>query len=630
MEKRTAIPALLRRALCAWLGAASLELLLLPAEQRRLLGVSALQAMSLARVLVMGALLFLALCLGARLLDRGEGLRAERRRGLALRLGRQLPFLFFSLGALLAGRLDFNWGYLAGCLLIMLLLTVYALRGWDPSPEPLLLPGKASRGWGWLTALAALGFFAVLSVWGIARVRSLNAPSYDFGIFAQMFARMRRTGAPVTTLERQVLLSHFRVHLSPIYYLMLPFYCLVPRPETLQVLQAAVLASAVLPLWKLGRLHGLPGSCRFLLCLLLLLAPAFGGGAAYDLHENCFLAPLLLWLLWGIDRDSRPVTLLAAALTLCVKEDAAVYVALIGLFTLLRGALRPSRRAQLWTGLLLLSGALLWFGLAAWWMSRYGEGIMASRYRNLMYDGSDSLLSVIRAVLLCPFKAVHECFRPEKLSYIGLTMGLLLGMPLWTRRYERFVLLIPWLLVNLLTGYVYQYDIYFQYSFGSLACLLYLSCVNLGTLCRAEEKQPVRTGLRLAALLLAAVLSLGGCWRKLQPRIRGQLGYWRANWESCQQVRARLEAIPAEASVSASTYLTTALSDRELLYDLEYIQEEELLQSDYVILDERWDAGRFASSKGAGDGTERLTALLTERGYRLTEELPGRLRIFEK
>ena len=67
-----------------------------------------------------------------------------------------------------------------------------------------------------------------------------------------------------------------------------------PVPATLQVLQAAVITSAVIPLWKLGKHHGLTPFQRMLLCVLLLLYPAFSGGVGYDIHENCFLTPLLL------------------------------------------------------------------------------------------------------------------------------------------------------------------------------------------------------------------------------------------------------------------------------------------------------------------------------------------------
>ena len=38
------------------------------------------------------------------------------------------------------------------------------------------------------------------------------------------------TGLPDVSCERDVLMSHFAVHISPIYYLLLPFYALFPSP----------------------------------------------------------------------------------------------------------------------------------------------------------------------------------------------------------------------------------------------------------------------------------------------------------------------------------------------------------------------------------------------------------------
>lgn len=67
-----------------------------------------------------------------------------------------------------------------------------------------------------------------------------------------------------------------------------------------------MLGSAVIPAWKIAREHGLTAPARALVCAVLLLFPAYSGGTGYDLHENCFLAPLLLWLLYGIDRKICP------------------------------------------------------------------------------------------------------------------------------------------------------------------------------------------------------------------------------------------------------------------------------------------------------------------------------------
>lgn len=615
----------IRRVLTAWLAAAALEYCLLPRALRELEGLAGLRAMSLLRLGLVTAALT-ALLTGAGLLlpkDREAVPGRFLEPGLLRRVWLPLAFGACAVPALLSSCTP---ALLGGCLLLFLLLAVYALRGWDGSPEAGPLPEKPRALWGWLSFGAALLFFVWVSLWSVARLRVLAVPSYDFGIFSQMFNAMLRTGLPVTTLERGFPLSHFAVHVSPIYYLMLPAYALFPRPETLQILQAAVMASAALPLWKLGGLHGLTGPRRFLLCLLLLLAPAFAGGAAFDLHENCFLTPLLLWLLWSLDREKPGVSLLTALLTLAVKEDAAVYVGVVGLWAGLRALLRPERRRQLWTGLVLLGAALAWFGGVTWYLRRAGQGVMVERYANLLYDDTGSLLSVVKALLLMPMKALRECLAEEKLPYLALSLGPLLGLPLWTRRYERLVLLIPWLLVNLLTGYLYQYDIHYQYSFGSLACLLYLTCCNLEPRSGLRPiPRPGRRGLRPAKLIPAALLlaaALSG-WLSLRENGRLSLRYLRRMLRPDPAVTAArqlLAEIPREASVTATTFYTTPLSDRELLYDVDYVETERLLASDYVILSPTDRAWAYESSPEARDGRANLEALLRQNGFRLLED----------
>lgn len=151
----------------------------------------------------------------------------------------------------------------------------------------------------------------------------------------------------MTTCERDRVLSHFAVHVSPIYYLFLPFYALFPSPVTLEVLQALLLASAVIPLWRIARRHGLSGVTAGLLCALLLLWPAYAGGTSYDVHENKFLTPLLLWLFDFLDRRCVWGVALFSVLTCMVKEDAPVYVAVIALWVILRALTRHRGGAAL-------------------------------------------------------------------------------------------------------------------------------------------------------------------------------------------------------------------------------------------------------------------------------------------
>ena len=599
---------LIRSLLTAWLIAASFEYWILGTELGDLSRLEGIAAMSARRMIAVGGAVF--------------GLLWILRKRISEKNKRCILAGAFGILAARALITSFTWPLLMVCLLILGCVCVYEARGWQGSGATAALRCQENRNFAWATAGVAVVFFLFVSVWTVCRVRSFSVPTFDFGIFAQMFHSMKTTGLPITTVERDGALSHFAVHVSPIYYLLLPFYYVVSRPETLQVLQAAVLASAVIPLWKLGQHHNLPPMLRFGICLLLLLYPAYAGGTSYDIHENAFLTPLLLWLFYGIDRRNGFITALAAILTLMVKEDAAVYVAVVALYLLLRAVLQPSQKWDLVTGGLLLAGAVTWFVGVTGYLAKFGDGVMTYRYDNFMYDDSDSLITVIKAVLLCPMKAVFECVDPQKLKFIGLTMGALAFLPICTRRYERLVLLIPYLLVNLMTDYKYQFDIFFQYTFGSTACLVYMVLVNL-----ADWKVNWR---RMAALALALVISFGCFWGQVIPKAVRYPTYCVTYEDHYDSLRAVLDEIPNEASAAATTYYTTYLSQRDVLYDIRYASKAHVLSCEYIAVGVT-DKNCLKNYAVNGEqGYENFVALLKSEGYVKIAEKEGKLEIYRK
>lgn len=602
---------LIRQLLAAWLLAVTVEYLLLPSWLRDLSGMDGLAAMSLGRVLLLTALGTVLLWGISHFVNT---VAVER-------------WCIVGIFAVLAGvslRASFSKGLLCACIVLFALLVVYAIRGWDSSPEPVFTPRSGHKACLWVTVGLTVLFFLFVSVWTVSRIYCFSTPTYDFGIFSQMFYHMKESGLPMTTLERDGLMSHFMVHMSPIWYLLLPFYLLAPSPVTLQVLQAAVMASAVIPLWRIGKDHGLSGVQRMLLCAVLLLYPAFSGGASYDIHENCFLMPLLLWLFHGIDRKNTCIITISALLTLMVKEDAAVYVAVIALWLMVRTVLhwRKENKKDLFTAAALLLVSLLWFFLATGYLARSGDGVMTYRYQNFMFDGDSSLFTVVLSVLLNPMKALSECVESGKLYFILLTMLPLLGLPLLTRRYERYILLIPYILINLMSDYKYQHNIFFQYTFGSAACLLYLTAVNLAEL-KLERQRTIA---------LAAAAFVGGacfCMRVVPKAIKYPLACIREH-DTCQSIRSALSAIPEDAPVTATFTYTTFLSQRETLYDVGYASKEHVLQTDYVVLGLDVPEGDFRqyATEGEEDGFENFIKFLEENGYTVLDEVPGELVIY--
>ena len=591
--------ACIRRLLLSWLIAALVQALASGGRQS-LSGLAGLEAMSAPGLAAVTVAVFVLLSCLAR---RFSTARWER-------------WAIAAVFALLSMIFPFTWPFFLACLVVEAVLVVYAWKGADLQPDRWQAPEGKSRLAVAAAAAMGIAFFLFVTAWTVCRVLSYAVPSFDFGIFSQMFHHMRTTGLPNTTLERDGLLSHFAVHVSPIYYLLLPAYCLFPYPETLQVLQALVLASGAIPLWKLCRGRGFSPWAAAAGVALLLLYPAYAGGTSYDIHENAFLTPLLLWLFVGIESRKGWLTGLAAAMTLLVKEDAAVYVAVVGLWVLARAALRSPRRWDAAAGGALLAGSVAWFLLVTSYLAGQGDGVMTYRYENFLFGGSSSLVTVIVAALLSPMKVLYECVDPENLQFLGLTMGPLLALPLVTRKYDRLILLIPYILVNLMSDYPYQHDIFFQYTFGSTACLAYLTVVNLADLAPVLGKWLQAACLAVAAVCFVVTVLPTGV--NYVNRYLDNRGYY-------TQLTQTLAQVPQDAPVTATTFYTTALSQRAVLYDLRYSSQAHLLSTQYVVINPE-DRNSYRNYGGYAG----FRALLEEAGYVCTEQLGQTLEIWVK
>ncbi len=610
LQKRY-VSGVVRQIILSWLFAVMLEYQRLPGALRDLARLDGLAQMSLIRVIAVACGGILLLSVISRFVNPAK---VERWAMVGV----------FGILAIAALRASFTWAFLAVCILVLIFLVVFGFCGWDGQPEPAAKPKQAHRVWLWITVGLSIAFFLFVSAWAVGRVYSFSTPTFDFGIFCQMFYNMKESGLPMTTVERDGLLSHFAVHVSPIYYALLPFYALAPTPATLQVLQAAVITSAVIPLWKIGKHHNLTGLQQTLICAVFLLYPAYSGGTSYDIHENCFLTPLLLWLFYGIDRKNTAITATAAILTLMVKEDAAVYVAITALWIIVKTVLQFQKMdiQNLVTGIIMLAISLGWFFLVTGYLAKSGDGVMTYRYSNFMYDGSSSLLTVVKSVMLCPMKAVYECVDTEKLWFIAMTILPFLGLPLLTRRYERYILLIPYILVNLMSDYQYQHDIFFQYTFGSTAFLVYLAVVNLAD---------IRINWQRVTVLAAAVIVSVACFYKVVPKAIHYPVQAVRYYDFYQNIRDALSEIPDGASVTATTFYTTYLSQREILYDVRYCSLEHMLETQYVVLKISADSDfkKYAVNED-GNGFENLVNLLEENGYEPYMSIEDILVIYRK
>ena len=427
-----------------------------------------------------------------------------------------------------------------------------------------------------LVIVAGLCCFGGIATMGVLRYKTFASPNFDFGIWCNMFYNMKETGLALVTCERDMLLSHFAVHISPVYYLILPFYYLFPSPETLQIAQAVVLAAGIIPVYLLARHFKLSNPQTALVCALYAFFPIITTGCSYDLHENCFL-PLFLLFVFYFYETKKPIPMyVCAILVLSVKEDAAVYLLLFALFLLV------GEKKYLHGGIL-AGMAIGYFLLCGYLLETTGTGMMSNRYDNLIFDEEDGLVGAIKTILVNPGYVLTQLFADkdakwDKVMYIVYTLLPLGFLPFTTKKASRWLLVTP-MLINLLTMYPYQPRIGFQYHFGVAAFLVYAMLKNLPEIESPEVRRTLLSIGAAACLCSYIVVAL--------PLITPRLQDWQKKQDKYAEMEVFLEeTIPEDASVAASTYLLPHLASRDEIFEVHYHKNKPDIE--YVVLDARY------------------------------------------
>ncbi len=408
-----------------------------------------------------------------------------------------------------------------------------------------------------------------------------ETPNFDHGLFVHMFRNICKTFAPVTTCERDRLLSHFDVHMSPILYILTPIFKIFPADITLELCQVFILASSCIPALLICRtlMRSNARSCIFASAVMFL--PALTLGTSYDFHENCFLTPLLLWVFCFYEKKKYIPMYIFAVLTLMVKEDAAVYIVFFALYCAFssKKIIRPSAMAVVST---------VYFLAVTYYLAKSGDGVMTNRYSNFVTN--DSLFSMIKNIIASPgyvftqlFTDSDGKFAPKVLFLINLTAPLAF-LPFAVKKISRAVLLCPMILLNLMTMYKYQFDLGFQYCFGSVAFLIYIAALNVSEMKKKTADQMLITSLIISAMCF---------WAVNIPSAVTITNYYKENKNQYAVMREACESIPEDAGVICSTRLLAKLADRDTIYEIYYHEYDEKDGASYVVIDARYEDEEF-------------------------------------
>src|SRR5688500_8960376 len=201
------------------------------------------------------------------------------------------------------------------------------------------LPLRRALPWWTLPAVFAVGA-AVFFLQSANRYWAFGAGSKDLGLFFQTHWLIAHGLPPQNTVMGMHALAD---HMELLDYLVAPLLLVHDGPETLLFVQALAIASAVFPLFWMGR-HLLESSrAGVAAALVWLLAPDVHLGLMFDYNPTLLGASGLLWTAWALFCSRLRVALPIALLTCLSKENTCLYVVVLGGVAALRGV--PRRRA---------------------------------------------------------------------------------------------------------------------------------------------------------------------------------------------------------------------------------------------------------------------------------------------
>ena len=497
----------------------------------------------------------------------------------------------------LAGDIYFNLGLAA----VLLLVLKYAAKDGLGLP---VLGKRASLG---VTTGAFLLFSVFVSVCTVVKYYSFGQGTFDFGIFCQMFEQMAKTGVPNTTVERSRLLSHFAVHFSPIFYVLLPGYLIFRSPVYLLIAQAVVVGLGVFPVRRICRTLGMSETAAAGAAVLYALFPTVANGCFYDFHENKFLSVLLLYMIAFVLEQKRIPAAVFALLVLCVKEDAFIYVLAVAVWMLLAGRDRPFAA-------MLIAASVLWFVFACAMIRLSGGEIMSDRFANYSTEGG--LLGAMRTCFYNIGYLIKEVFagadteRFAELTYSGQKLEFVLWLcvpllftPFAGKRSTQLVLLIPLLVVNLMPAWMYQFNIDYQYTYGTAALILVSALLTV-----SDWSGEKRRFFFCGALMLALVFTVSA----VGPKAARNLSRYSPNREAYAATAQVLRQIPADASVTAYGYMMPHLAYVDDLHACpDYYAPLE--KTDYYVIDLRYDYDSHSEKMFAAMGDDYT--VIAEDGF---------------
>jgi len=368
-------------------------------------------------------------------------------------------------------------------------------------------------------------------------------PPFDLAIFDQGLWLLSHFHAPFVTIMGRNL---FGDHTSFILLLFAPFYRLFPEPQGLLILQTFLVAGAAIPIYILAQKLIRSTTIATLLVATYLLNPMLQQGNLDQFHPEAFQVLIISLAIYAAFERKPVMLVVMVALSLMVKEDAAMLVVPLGIWVVVR-------RDWRW-GLLIIGAAVAW-AMAANWLIIPGILGSSSFYAGRIPFGSFS--GVFSTVIHRPNQLLSYLGSQGRLFYLwqlGSTTGFVFLL-------APEIAMIGILVVaeNVLSTDPYMHQILYQYSMPLAPVIV------MGTVFAIARQRSVRRRNILTAVVVSAALWSCLVWGYAPFSVNQLIPGWSPN-SGAQAINYVEQGLPPNAVVSAWYPLVSHIDHRAQVY----------------------------------------------------------------
>jgi len=408
--------------------------------------------------------------------------------------------------------------------------------------------------------LMAAVYAVALSIVSIDGYNRFAYSAFDLGLFDQGIWLVSIGRDPFITIRGMHL---FGDHIQFTSVLFAPFYAVWNDARALLVAQSVVLASGAVPLFLIAKekLKSQYVSLAFPFCYLLY--PALHYLNLENFHPVTLAVPMLLSAFYFMTRKRYAPYLALVVLLLLTREELIFTVLALGAYAFLF----HDRRIGIATALL----ALVWIPAVFYVVfPHYIQFYTPFQHPNMARGGG--ITDIIGAVI-SPQEMASRLGTQANLAYLSGILAPVAFVPLLQP--QVFMLALPALAINMITGWPYAHSIEYHYTYAIIP-FVFISVVYVFSSAidimkkRGFRFRKAALWLAVSALVAASIAGNVAVGPGSTSVTSGRFAeifeaFWNANPRDVVMQEA-VAVVPGTATVSASYLFVPHMSHREVIY----------------------------------------------------------------